>query len=227
MGILLLAHWFIRFVLSWNKHFFRSNNCLPHIMKTNDIMHGWDQHHEYATYRLCLGYLFWNRKKRHQKLEMHLNWIFMNVFKGRHRFLIDQTHCYLEKKNTSDFVNSEKKTRITIKQVEYCSGTSDPFEMRQCIKWQRLLEQLLVVSIWTVHPKWDICVYIYNGWRSPANVAKHENLIWIKIKLIVEYKIQWPNANHSSRRRWSIFYIWKCSNNCCNPQAIDVQWIYK
>lgn len=70
----------------------------------------------------------------------------MNVFKGKifgflaqkkpfgHRFLIDQTHCYLEKKNTSDFVNSEKKTRITIKQVEYCSGTSDPFEMRQCIK---------------------------------------------------------------------------------------------
>lgn len=129
-----------------------------------------------------------------------------------------KTHRYLEKKNALDFVNSEKKSTIIIKQVEYCS---DPFEMRQWINWQRLLEQLLVVSIWTVHHKWDIRISVY-GWRSPASVAKHENLIWIKIKLIAEYWNQWPNEYAARSAAHGIIYIWKYSSNC-NPQAIDAE----
>lgn len=66
----------------------------------------------------------------------------MNVFKGKYLVFLQKkpfgysfvipskTHRYLEKKNALDFVNSEKKSTIIIKQVEYCS---DPFEMRQWI----------------------------------------------------------------------------------------------
>lgn len=59
-------------------------------------------------------------------------------------------------------------------------------------------------------------------WRCLANVAKQENLIWIKIKLIAEYWNQWPNEYAARSAAHGIIYIWKYSSNC-NPQAIDAE----